>query len=310
MRRRLLFPTIVLASLALSLPLAAQDEDKGTFGKIGDAFSNFYDGLKAGRKLQNVEKIEPTSDQPHDLALHEGYLELSRVEYAEGDYRDSDVFAERAEAAAAGKLVEPENISARDLPVRVLNEGAIQRRRLVVVQFRGSRDKIPDQSAEAQVAFDCWMQEQEEDFQFDDIAACVDRFDAAMGKVQLALGPAPTSPTPGAKLGRLITEVFFEFDSAEITEAAKQNIVAFSKWVKVYNKPVVSILGNADQSGAVDYNVKLAERRAQAVVKELEAEGVTPSGVFSRGDQVPVIDRPDRAPERINRRVILIVREE
>lgn len=271
--------------------------------RVGDAIGDFF----KGRELEKVEKVEPPANS-YDRALFEGYLTLSRTEYKEGDYRDSDVFARRAEAAARGETSEPEAISARDLPVQLLNVAANQRRRLVVAQFLGAREAIPDQTAEAQLAFDCWMQEQEEDFQIDDIADCIERFDLAMARIEVVIDPTPI-PEPTVKLPRLVLEVFFDFDSAEVTTEAKKNIAAFAAWVPSYKSPVVSVVGNADQSGGVNYNFELSQRRADAVVRELEALGVTVEGVFARGDQVPVIDRIDRAPERINRRVLMIVRE-
>src|SRR3546814_7146483 len=56
------------------------------------------------------------------------------------------------------------------------------RERLMAVLAAGAAQSDPTQAAEAQVAFDCWMQEQEENFQPDDIAACRDRFEAAMAR--------------------------------------------------------------------------------------------------------------------------------
>lgn len=289
------------AATPLSAPLSA--EEKSVLGRVGDAIGDFF----KGRELEKVEKVAPPANS-YDKALFEGYLTLSRTEYNEGDYRDSDVFARRAEAAARGETSEPEAISSRDLPVDLLNVAANQRRRLVVAQFLGARQAIPDQAAEAQLAFDCWMQEQEEDFQIDDIADCVERFDRAMERIDVVINPTPI-PEPTVKLPRLVLEVFFDFDSAEITTEAKKNIAAFAAWVPSYKSPVVSVVGNADQSGSVNYNFELSQRRADAVARALEALGVTVEGVFARGDQVPVMDLIDRAPERMNRRVLMIVRE-
>ena len=53
----------------------------------------------AGRTLEKAERTTPETDQ-HGQALYTGYIDLSQVEYAEGDYRDSDFFADRAIAAA------------------------------------------------------------------------------------------------------------------------------------------------------------------------------------------------------------------
>src|SRR3546814_11934109 len=96
-----------------------------------------------------------------DLALQAGYLELAQAEYDEGDYRDSDTFAERSIRAAGGGDVQPEAISARDLPDNMVGTLTSSRERLMAVLAAGAAQSDPTQAEEAQVAFDCWMQEQE-----------------------------------------------------------------------------------------------------------------------------------------------------
>src|SRR3546814_9403997 len=83
-------------------------------------------------------------------------------------------------AAARGETVQPEAISARDLPGNMVGTLSSARARLMAVLADGAAQSDPIQAAEAQVAFDCWMEQQEENFQPDDIAACRDRFEAAM----------------------------------------------------------------------------------------------------------------------------------
>src|SRR3546814_14447170 len=68
------------------------------------------------------------------------------------------------------------------------------RERLMAVLAAGAAQSDPTQAAEAQVAFDCWMQEQEENFQPDDIAACRERCEAEMAGRERE--PAPTAATP------------------------------------------------------------------------------------------------------------------
>ena len=47
-----------------------------------------------GTKLEQAEQAKPVGDA-HQAALYEGYLGLSKMEYGEGDYGDSDTFARR-----------------------------------------------------------------------------------------------------------------------------------------------------------------------------------------------------------------------
>ncbi len=54
------------------------------------------------------------------------------------------------------------------------------------------------EAANAQVMFDCWMQEQEENFQPPDIARCRDGFSAAIAAVEATIPfePIPASVRP------------------------------------------------------------------------------------------------------------------
>src|SRR3546814_16037703 len=81
------------------------------------------------------EKMTAPQGNAHDGALQAGYLELAQAEYDEGDYRDSDTFAERSIRAAGGGDVQPEAISARDLPDNMVGTLTSSRERLMAVQI-------------------------------------------------------------------------------------------------------------------------------------------------------------------------------
>ena len=262
----------------------------------------------AGRQLEEAKKVTPDADA-HNAALYEGYIGLSQMEYDEGDYVDSDFFAERAMAIAAGQNVEPQVPSARDLGESELNQAAADRRRVIVALFNGADQTHPREAAEAQVGFDCWMQEQEEGFQHDDIAACRERFEAAM-KV---IGESATVTVTGtkAKSDNLLTfEVFFDFDSDELSDAARIHLSQVAQIIEGYSDPVVAVIGNADQVGSTDYNLDLSQRRADNVAEILRGRGVEIGGIFARADQALQLDTLDRSAEELNRRVVITVREE
>ncbi len=268
----------------------------------------------AGRTLEKAERTTPETDQ-HGQALYTGYIDLSQVEYAEGDYRDSDFFADRAIAAANNQKIEPQHIGARDLDVAVLNEAAAARRKLTFMRYRGGARIYPALSAEAQLGFECWLQEMEEGRQPDDVEACRTRFDSAMNSIaeleraamKMSMAPPSDSPRP---VDRMTFDIFFDFDSDKLTGPAQSNIGLIAIVIKEFTKPIVSVIGNADQVGETEYNLKLSQRRAETVAEALRASGVEPSGIFARGDQAPVLDTLNRAPERLNRVVVISVREE
>lgn len=261
----------------------------------------------SGTKLEKASEVTPEADE-HGQLLYGGYLKLSEAEYNEGDYKDSDFFAELAMLAGAGEKFEPQQINARDLPTDSLNDAAAARRQLIVALYNGAAQKYPRESAEAQLGFDCWMQEKEEDFQIADIATCRQRYQTAIKRLGLEMTEKVViaEPTPE---NRLVFDVFFDFDSDKLSNLAQTHVAIISSIISGYKSPVVSIIGNTDQAGSTNYNYDLAGRRSATVAKILGDNGVAIEGIYNHADEAPKIDKPDRSPERLNRRVAIIVRE-
>ena len=77
----------------------------------------------------------------------------------------------------------------------------------------------------------------------------------------------------------------FEFNSDKLTATARQNLDQFAKALK---DPRLAgskfeIDGHTDAVGPEDYNLGLSERRADAVVSYLTAEGIDPSLLVAKG---------------------------
>lgn len=261
----------------------------------------------SGTKLEQASEITPEADE-HGELLYDGYLKLSEAEYNEGDYKDSDYFAELAMMAGTGDKFEPQHINDRDLPADSLNDAAAARRQLVVALYNGAAQKYPRESASAQLGFDCWMQEKEEDFQTADIATCRQKFQMAITRLGVKMTEKVNVPEPSED-SRLVFDVFFDFDSDKVSDLGQTHVAIISSIIAGFKSPVVSVVGNADQAGATNYNYDLAERRAENVAQILKDNGVAIDGVFNHADQAPKVDKPDRSPERLNRRVAIIVRE-
>ena len=311
--RKIVALAIATFCAASGLSFAHAQTDEGP--SILETLRSYTSIVIPGGLLEPASQYTPPRGE-YDRRLFDGYIALSRAEYSEGDYTDSDVFARRAMQAAKGATIEPEHILSRDLPTQMLNIAAQKRQKLVSAQARGARTFVFDWAADAQLAFDCWLQEQEENWQEDDIAACLNRFDIAMSEVSLIIEPKDR-PAPDIEIGRLSTEVFFDLDSDKLGSEALEIIDQFASWVAVYDDPIIALIGNADQSGDAlkdavtgeDYNAALSKRRAEAVALYLATKGVRPDTMVARGDEVPAVFTYDRSPERANRRVVLIVRE-
>ena len=257
----------------------------------------------AGQELYSAQLIEPQGSE-FNQNLYHGYISLAETEYAEGDYSDSDEFSLRATTVATGESVGPEEIESRGLPGDHVAELSEARAKLVAALDAGAADADPARAADAQVYFDCWMQEQEENWQPEDIASCRDSFHAALGDIG---APTPVASKPKPQSVRFV--VYFEtgkhnIDSEDATVIAEAKAAA-----EKLGSPVVKISGNTDTVGAVDYNQKLSEMRAQAVAKVLEAGNIPVRAMFTEanGELKPALVTADETEEQRNRRVEIIL---
>ena len=257
----------------------------------------------SGTKLQDARKAQP-SGSPYNVELSRGYLELSKNEYGEGDYRDSDKFAKRSMDAGKGKSIAPEAMGKRKLPGDKVGELTAARQRLVTAQDRGGAAVAPSDTARAQTMFDCWMQEQEENRQPDDIRACRDGFLEAIGHVELALTP---KPAPAARIPANYL-VFFDWNSDVLTpEAADIVATAAANAMKKAGTRIAAV-GHTDRSGSAAYNTALSVRRAEAVKTSFEANGIAAGdvGVEGMGELENLVPTDDGVREPQNRRVEII----
>jgi hypothetical protein len=126
-------------------------------------------------------------------------------------------------------------------------------------------------------------------------------------QAQTAGEPAMSGTAAAMEPGRY--QVFFPFASSELDPQARQTVrEAAADWRRT-GTVQVNVVGHTDTSGSPDYNLRLSERRAQAVQAALLAEGVpatsiTTTGVGQSDLLVPTGDGVRLAE---NRRVEIIV---
>jgi len=255
----------------------------------------------SGLEYQKVKNDAPASGE-FNQGLQSGYVELSGLEYKEGDYRDSDIFAKRSRAAKSGQPTGPEAISARPLPNDKVDELSSARARLMTAMKSDAAQKNPAAAAKAQVGFDCWMQEQAENFQPKDIAWCRDNFDSAMA----VLEEKPATPAAMMSPNRYL--VFFDFNKSDLTldgEELVSTAVANAKKGDVSN---ITVIGHTDTAGPAAYNLKLSARRADSVKTAMVSEGIAEGSIATEavGEADLLIQTPDGVPEPQNRRAEIL----
>jgi len=118
--------------------------------------------------------------------------------------------------------------------------------------------------------------------------------------VSVMLPPCPPAAvTPGPFL------VFFDWDESVITQEASAILDRAAEQYAATGQTSVALAGHADKSGKDDYNVRLSQRRADAVKAYMVNKGVPDSVIATEafGESRPLVDTADGVREPQNRRV-------
>ncbi len=102
--------------------------------------------------------------------------------------------------------------------------------------------------------------------------------------------------------------VHFDFDSSEIRPEYLPMLRAHADYLVNHPSARVVIEGHCDERGSREYNIALGERRANAVKRFLEAEGVSSLQLetISYGEERPVDPGHNEAAWAKNRRAVLV----
>lgn len=124
--------------------------------------------------------------------------------------------------------------------------------------------------------------------------------------------PAPPPPPPKV-IDRMVLEILFDFDKATLTKAGLSELQKAVAFVKKYPGAKIRVDGYTCNMGSDAYNLKLSERRANAVKNYLIKEAGVESSkitVFGHGKADPVADNRTRQGRAKNRRVEISILSE
>lgn len=109
----------------------------------------------------------------------------------------------------------------------------------------------------------------------------------------------------GIKITLNENTVNFGFDSANLTSIAKTNLDKLAQVLKNNPDTNINVYGHTDSRGADDYNLRLSERRANAVVSYLSSLGIASNRMIAKGigEAEPIASNDTDAGRAKNRRV-------
>ncbi len=259
--------------------------------------------------------------------LAQEYRDFANYEQDEMfDYADALHFARKGLMAAEGDIVLPEPLENWRIVDEYVPELASQRDHLMTILEAGARELVPNEAGFAQFSYDCWIEQQEESWQKDDIAACRDQFYSAINDLEVAMQdmmPKPVeqpeevivpSSTPNMMdsdttgfipIDEAMFLVFFDFDKSKVEANGLDVISAVAQEIQGRSDIAsVVITGHTDTSGPDTYNQRLSKRRAEAAKSALVAQGVDPAliRIDAMGEKNQLVTTPNNTREPANRR--------
>lgn len=279
------------------------------------AFSSFSE-------VEALNEAQPLGS-PFTQALASEYRDFANRELNEMfDYPDSLHFARKGLAAASGENVLPEPVGDWNLKEDHIRELSAARGRLMVVLDLGARESSPANAAKTQANFDCWIEQQEEEWKIEEIQACKSKFFDLLQGIESNLSPAEPQqvktlaeaqdlgvydidPLEPMEPENAMYLVFFNWNSYGLDDSSLNVLSAVAGEVSTNPPETVTVVGHTDTTGPKSYNQKLALKRANAVKSALIKEGVDGSlmSVNAKGEEELLVPTPDNVREPANRRV-------
>jgi outer membrane protein OmpA-like peptidoglycan-associated protein len=136
------------------------------------------------------------------------------------------------------------------------------------------------------------------------------RFGAPKASKVAAAAPAPApAVAPVAAPVAQKYMVFFDFDKATLTPEGQAVVAKAAAAFKSGKEPRIDLTGHADRAGSDAYNMKLSQRRADAVKAALVRQGVPAAqiAVAAKGESSPLVSTADGVREPQNRRVEIVL---
>jgi OOP family OmpA-OmpF porin len=255
----------------------------------------------AGVTSSDFNKQKLPADKTFNACLAQGFQDLSRTTYGEGNYTQADIFAEKGRAAAAGNPAEPSAVVQMNMPSDKVSELQQARSRLIAALGKPQAKAAPCDAARCQIMYECWLHEQQQNwsFQAKQIASCKAGFDECIRRLEFEEKAAMPPVTPPASF-----QVFFDFDKYNLRPEAPDVLKQFIAFAKKENIKKIRVVGHTDTVGSKAYNLRLSQRRAETVKKFLIDNGLKDAEITTVGVAFTdlLVPTPPGVPELKNRR--------
>ena len=253
---------------------------------------------------------------PYLAQLSSHYLKFSESEAAQYDWASSQHFAEKGLKAAYGTAIMPEPLEHWNIPAAKregLRQGRMHYDALITDAVKQSH---PKQAADALFYYDCWIEQQEENWQSDHIDGCKRQFEQALEAIghpervsQSVSSVAAIELDPSINFSTS-SIVYFGWGQKSLSDKAQKALKQVSDYVKkLAGRTEIVLHGHTDRSGEEMYNMELSHLRTEMVMRKLMEYGIDINAisVFAFGESDPKVATPDGQAEPANRRVEIFI---
>ncbi len=104
--------------------------------------------------------------------------------------------------------------------------------------------------------------------------------------------------------------VFFAFNSSEISDEARDNLLGQALYMKNHADTKIQIAGNCDERGSTEYNLALGARRANAAKAVIVNDGIDAKRIstISYGKERPLVQGTGEQAWKWNRNATTTVK--
>lgn len=217
------------------------------------------------------------------------------------DWPDANYFAAKAlKILEDPTAVQPEDYSAWDIDEHFIKDLKVGDSRLRAALRLIEPEHGMENLARAIASFDCWVEQAEEGWQTEHIAACQAGFNDALASLEKAKNIEITDA--GEVRVRLV--LHHDLDKSHPRSADLVLIQSFASkgWDDLQLH--IHVVGHADRSGSDEHNKKLSVSRALAVVNAIKSNwsGKHTFSIEGLGETTPAVSTSDGVPDVRNRR--------
>lgn len=240
-------------------------------------------GMTSGCIMYRLEELRNTtpSGSPFQSELSRLYLDFATREEKAYDWQDSWYFADKGLQLAYGRDAGPEELDSWNISGDARMELEKARIRVTDALTPQLKAASPSKAAAIQFYFDCWVEEQEEGWQTDDIGYCRDNLIHALGDSTVYDTPVPRMKAGAAPLRE-----------SRVVEASPRSVMP-AKPAEKAARPRKEVMAETSS-----YAVFFESGQAEISVPGRNVLGEVISAVKGRGDFVVVLHVAAGAQEK------------